>query len=213
MMNLSFTAKWSIANAVGLCVGFFAVLQTGFLLQFGSDFDAHWSPAGLGLGVWLGYRFLGLLLGGALFGTAQALVLMSKLPRIVPWILAGAIGYGLIAAIIWPFWASGLWGKIPGPVEPLLITIGGGLIMGLSQWWFLRINAIQATSWLRWWFAGLFLSLPITFLVFFVVAGIFGLRFSWPFEVGLSGFIIGGVAGLVSAKATRNLFSPSPAHV
>src|SRR5688572_23669228 len=107
----------------------------GFLLQFGFNFEAHWTPSGLGQGVWIGYRFIGLLLGGALFATIQALVLGPRFPRVIPWIIAGALGYGLVAVVMWPFWAAGLWGSIPGPVEPLLITIGGGSLMGLLQWW------------------------------------------------------------------------------
>ena len=202
---MTFLAKWSLANAVGLSLGFVAVLQTGFLLQFGLNFGAHWTPGALGQGVWLGYRFIGLLLGGAIFATVQALVLTAVRPRLRLWVLAGALGYGFIAAVIWPFWAAGLWVSIPGPVEPLLITIGGGCLMGLLQWWFLRSNAVNATRWLSRWLLGLVVSLPVTFVVFFVALGILKVQLSWPSQVALSGFIVGGVAGLISARATQNL--------
>ena len=209
-MTSSFLARWSAANAMGLAVGFVAVLQTGYLLQFGLNFEVHWSPAAIGQGVWLGYRFVGLLIGGAIFALAQTLALGSALPRKGPWVVAGATGYGAIAAVIWPFWAAGLWGRIPGPVEPLLITIGGGSLMGCLQWWHLRSKAAHAARWLRWWLIGLFVSLPATFLFFFVVMGLLKLQLPWPAQVGLSGLLVGGVAGLFSARATQNLAVHSP---
>jgi hypothetical protein len=209
-MNMAFPAKWSIANALGLSVGFVAALQTGFLLQFGFNFDAHWSPEALGQGVWLGYRFIGLLLGGTIFAIAQTVVLPPVVPRLAPWLLTGALGYGFIAVVMWPFWAAGLWGSIPGPVEPLLITIGGGCVMGVLQWLLLRTHAVNATNWLAWWLLGLLVSLPATFVTFFIVLGILKLQLSWPSQVALSGFVVGGVAGLLSARATRSLsFSAS----
>ena len=210
-MNISFSAQWFIANAIGLCTGFVVVLQTGFLLQFGFDFEAHWAPRALGQGVWLGYRFIGLLLGGGLFAAIQALALGPRLPRVVPWIVAGALGYGLVAVVMWPFWAAGLWGNIPGPIEPLVITIGGGSLMGLIQWWYLRSNTATATPWLVWWLVGLLAGVPATFLVFFILMGVLKLGLPWPSQVALSGLVIGAVAGLVSARATQRLsFTAQP---
>jgi hypothetical protein len=200
-MNMSFLAKWSLANAVGLAIGFLAVLQTGFLLQFGSDFESHWKPKALGQGVWIGYRFIGLLLGGTIFAATQAIVLRPYLKRVFPWVVAGALGYGFVIAIIWPLWSAGLWGYIPGPVEPMLITIGGGSVMGLLQWWVLRLNDTHATKWLLLWLTGLVASLPLTFLVFFFVMGILKIQLGWPGEIALNGFVVGGVAAIISAKA------------
>jgi len=202
-MNMLFPARWFFANAAGLTLGFTAVLQTGFLLQFGFNFEQHWTPAALGQGVWLGYRFVGLLLGGAIFAAFQTFVL--RVPRPSLWVAAGSVGYGLIAAIMWPLWAAGLWGSIPGPVEPLLITIGGGSLMGFIQWWLLRNSAINANRWLLWWLVGLFVGLPVTFAVFFTVMAVLKLQLAWPVQVALSGFVVGGIAALVSARATQNL--------
>lgn len=210
-MNLPFPAKWFCANAVGLSLGFTAVLQTGFLLQFGLNFEEHWSPAALGQGVWLGYRFIGLLLGGLIFSAFQALALAPRLPRVSAWVGSGAIGYGLVAVIIWPFWVADVWGRIPGPVEPMLITIGGGSLMGLIQWWHLRSSAVNATKWLLWWLAGLLVSLPVTFAVFVTLIVVLKLQLPWAAEVALNGLVAGGVAGLISARATQSLsFQSAP---
>lgn len=198
---MSFFAKWSLANAFGLSIGFLTILQVGMLLQFGFDLDAHWKPSSLGQGVWLGYRFVGLLLGGTIFAATQAVVLRPYLKHVFQWVIAGALGFGCVIAIMWPLWSAGLWGYIPGPIEPILITVGGGSMMGLLQWSVLRRNSIHATKWLLLWLAGLLASIPVTFVVFFFVMGILKIELGWPIEVALSGFLVGGVPAAISAKA------------
>ena len=79
---------WVAANAVGLCIGFLTVLQTGFLIQFGLQTELHWTPQALGRGVSIFARLVGLVLGGALFGGAQILVLRSYSIRVIPWVLS-----------------------------------------------------------------------------------------------------------------------------
>ena len=89
-------ATWVFANALGLSVGFLAVLQTGFLLQFGLRTELHWTPQALGQGVSIYARLVGLLAGGALLGCAQTLVLRRHSVRVLPWVLCTAAGFGLV---------------------------------------------------------------------------------------------------------------------
>lgn len=73
--------------------------------------------------------------------------------------------------------------------------------MGLLQWRVLRRNSVHATKWLLLWIAGLLASLPITFVVFVFVTGVLKIELGWPTEVALNGFLVGGVAAAISAKA------------
>jgi hypothetical protein len=148
-------STWTAANALGLGLGFPAVLQTGFLIQFGLRTELHWTPQALGQGVSIYARLVGLLVGGAILGAAQALVLRSRPVPVVPWIPSTATGFGLVVAVMWPLWAAGLWGQIPGPVEPILITVGGGSLAGVLQYLLLRREGVIATRWLALWVGGL----------------------------------------------------------
>lgn len=192
---------WVAANAVGLCIGFLTVLQTGFLIQFGFQTELHWTPQALGRGVSIFARLVGLLLGGALLGGAQILVLRSYSIRVIPWVLSTAAGFGLVAFIIWPLWAADLWGRIPGPIEPIIITVGGGTLAGVLQLLLLRRSGYSASKWLSLWIVGLIVSIVPTGLVFMLLEGVLHLSLSWPIQIGINGLIAGGVAALVSGKA------------
>jgi len=192
---------WVFANTLGFSVGFLAVLQTGFLLQFGLRTELHWTPQALGQGVSIYARFVGLLLGGALLGSAQALVLRRYSVRALPWILCTAAGFGLVVGIIWPLWAVDLWGHIPGPIEPIIITVGGGTLAGVLQSLLLRRSAYSISRWLTLWIIGLIVSIVPTALVFMLLEGPLNLSLSWPVQIALNGLLVGGVASLVSGKA------------
>ena len=72
--------KWIIANAFGLGLGFVAVLQTGMLIEFGFDWKLHWNwiekPVAQGATEYVS-RLIAMLAGGAILGSAQALILSS----------------------------------------------------------------------------------------------------------------------------------------
>ena len=194
-------ATWAFANALGLSVGFLAVLQTGFLLQFGLRTELHWTPQALGQGVSIYARLVGLLAGGALLGCAQTLVLRRHSVRVLPWVLCTAAGFGLVVAIIWPLWAANLWGHIPGPIEPIIITVGGGTLAGVLQFLLLRRQAVPAGKWLTLWIAGLVLSMVPTGLVFIVLQQLLRVPLNWPVQIGINGFMVGAFAALVSGKS------------
>lgn len=215
-MQRVFLAKWTAVNALGMAAGFLAVLQTGFLIQFGLNTELHWTPRGLGQGVSIYARFAGLLLGGAILGSAQAFALRRWLRRVIPWIVLTAAGFGLVVAGMWPLWSMGLWGRIPGPVEPIMITVGGGTLAGVFQYLFLRKLAVPAGKWLRRWIGGLVLSLAPTAAVFILLEAVLRVPLSWPAGVALSGLLVGGIAALVSGRALLSIVltrlpTPGPA--
>ncbi len=201
--------KWISANALGLGVGFVAALQTGMFIQFGFDTEIHWKfvppdPGGLVYAAIL----MSMLVGGAIMGSAQALILRSRSVRVAPWILSTTTGFVLIAAVEWPLMAANLWGRIPGPAEPIIIVVGGGSLAGILQYLALRRQGIVASKWLALWVGGLVASLVPTALLFMSLEGL-GLSPSWPMEVFLTGFVVAGVAAWISGRA---LFAATLRH-
>ena len=202
--------KWTLANALGLGVGFVASQQTIMLFQYGLDFERHWQfgqqpdrTLSTYAGILVGAIVLGLILG-----SAQALVLRSRLLRVGPWILATTAGFGLVVAVILPLLAADFWGRIPGPVEPIVITVGGGSLAGVLQYLALRRQGIVASKWLTLWIGGLVASFVPMALVFMSLEGL-GLSLSWPMEVFVMGFIVAGVAAWISGRA---LFAATLRH-
>jgi len=202
---------WTAANALGLGVGFVFMLQTMMLFQYGFDWERHWEfvPPGRTLSVYAG-TLVGALVGGLIFGSAQALVLRSRLLRVIPWILATTAGFGfIVVAVIWPLLATEIMGRIPGPVEPIIGTVGSCSAAGIIQYLVLRRQGIVASKWLAWWVVGVVVSLVPMALVFMSLEGM-GLSLPWPIEVFLSGFIVAGVAALISGGALFTAISPDP---
>ena len=209
-MNASPLPRWTLANALGLAVGFVAALQVGMLFEFGFDWQLHWKwsgePVNQSALSYLGV-FAGWLLAGLLLGSAQALVLRPHLPRIKHWILATVAGFAACAAIFdFPLIAFGFLGAIPGPVEPLIVTVGGSSFAGAAQYLLLRKRGINASKWLLLWIGGLVASVIPTWGLFMSLSAL-GIPLNWPVEIFLSGFVAAGVAALVSATA---LFAALP---
>jgi hypothetical protein len=192
---------WSAANALGLGVAFVAMLQAGMLLRYGLDTDKYWQsvpPSGT-FSEYAAILF-GFLVGGLVLGSAQALVLRSRLPRVGPWIAATTAGFGLMVVVLWPLLAVEVLGRIPGPVEPILATVGSCSVAGLLQYRMLRGRGIVATKWLALWVGGLLVSLVPTTVMFLSLERA-RIALSWPMEVFLSGFPVAGVAALISGGA------------
>ncbi|MGB3299796.1 MAG: hypothetical protein WBA76_16130 [Phormidesmis sp.] len=95
------------------------------------------------------------LLGGALIGSAQWLVLRGHVQRAYRWIVVSVLIWGALAfvdvgAIGWmapdiPFDANGLFLR-----SRLGLFYGGyvGLILGLGQWWVMHRQMVQAWRWI-----------------------------------------------------------------
>jgi hypothetical protein len=202
--------RWVVTNAIGLAVGFVAALQTGMLIEFGFDWRMHWNwierPLAQNATEYVS-TLLSMLAGGTILGFAQAFILLRHSIPINRWILATVTGFGVAAIIIdWPLIALGVLGAIPGPVEPIIVTVGGGSFAGIVQYLSLRRQGIVTPRWLLLWVGGLVAGIVPTAFLMIALEGL-GLAPSWPLEVFLNGFIIAGVAAWISGKA---LFAALP---
>jgi hypothetical protein len=198
MTKISSFSLWIIANAIGLCVGFWAILQVAMLIEFG---QLTWvEGVGEGIDAYLA-RLASVIVGGAILGYAQSRVLKAYSVSAVRWVLATAMGFAVITVVEWPLMYIGMWGNIPGPVEPIILLVGGGSLAGLAQFFHLRRRNIDATKWLGLWIVGLIVSIVPTGLVFMLLQGPLAVSLSWPVEVGLNGLLVGGIAALVSGNA------------
>ena len=126
------------------------------------------------------------------------------------WILATTAGFGLMVVVAWPLLAAEILGRIPGPVEPIMATVGSCSVAGILQYLALRRQGIVASKWLVLWVGGLVADLVPTALLFMSFEGV-ELALSFPMEVFLSGFLVAGVAALISGGALFTAISPDPA--
>ena len=196
-MARSYTIQWSIATAAGMGLGFLAALSP-VLLEAARTGSA--SPPGTSVADFL-TTLAGWLAMGAIFGAAQAVVLRGTAVSIVKWILTSVAGFGIGAVLLdWPLQALGLLGNIPGPVEPVILTHGGGILAATLQCFLLRREGVSGAKWLRYWIIGLVVSLIPTALFFLLVEGLLDIPLSWAMGILINGLIVGGVAALVSAR-------------
>jgi hypothetical protein len=198
-MKMRPTFAWVVASALGLGLGFDAMLLPDFI-QFGIAPDTSSPPTSA---PWhLAFTAMMWVVGGLVLGGAQALVPRFSALHRGHWIVATAVGFGAAAlTLAVPLQAAGVLGRIPGPAEPIMFTIGGCVGAGVFQWLLLRRQGFVAGRWLRLWIAGLVLSLVPTALMFFVLQGLLGLEIVWPVEVFLNGVMCAGVAAWVSGGA------------
>jgi hypothetical protein len=98
-------------------------------------------------------------------------------------------------------------GNIPGPVEPIIFTIGGCGLAGAVQSFLLRRQGRHVSKWLTLWIVGLVLSLIPTILVFFGLQVLLQLSLSWPMEVFVNGMVCAGSAAWVSGNAFFTVLS------
>jgi len=192
--------KWIAVNALGLGLGFLANLQAGMFIRFGLDTEFHWAfiAPGQSLSDYAAV-FLPHMLAGAILAMAQVLILRARLVRVAPWVLSNVVGFGLVSAIIWPLMAVDLWGRIPGPAEPIILLVGGCSMAGILQYLMLSRQGVRAGKWIALWISGLVASLIPAAILFMALEGL-GIVISWPTEVFLSGFMVAGVAAWISGK-------------
>ncbi len=196
-MKNNFTLKWTLANSLGMSLGFLAVLQFIMFYEFGLNFEKHWdfeADSGISENSKLIGIGIGLAIFGSVFSLGQAIILKQYLPKLWAWILNGALGYIVVLLIIWPL--IGIWGEIEGPVEPLTIVLGGTLFMVILQWRYLRKQGIKPTRPFIWFGAGVLLGIIPLPLLFMVI----GLNVPWAAELAIMGLILGGSAGFLSAR-------------
>lgn len=188
---------WIAATSLGLCVGFLASLQVIMLIAHRQLIWVDGILSGMD-----GYLavFVGLLVGGTILGATQSMVTRSYDIPVTPWILATAAGFAAVSVVIMPLLHIEVWGNIPGPIEPLAITVGGCSMAGVFQYMVLRRNQIRAAKWLGIWVVSLILGVIPTSVIFLTLLGPLGISMSWPVEVALTGFLIGGFGALLSGQ-------------
>lgn len=199
----SFHIKWILANAIGFSLAFLAFLQFLMFYAHGLNFELHWdfeaqqnlarSESFIITGISIGLTLLGIILT-----SAQALIIRKYLPKIWPWILNGALGFAIISLIIWPL--RNIWGSIPGPVEPLTITVGGLIFTIIFQWRLLKKNGIKATKPILMYATGTFIGAALLFPLFYIILG----DVPWALQMCITGLVIGASAGALSSKTLLN---------
>jgi hypothetical protein len=167
---------WVLMNALGLGVGFGAYLQTSWIFDHGLDWSKHWTETppqenNLFLAVLRVPTIL--LIAGVILGSAQTMAMRNLPIRKLHWIFATILGFMALAFVIMPLDWAGIMGNIPGPVEPIIVTVGGCSLAGISQYLLLRRNSIRAARWLGLWIGGLFISIIPTALMFLLLSRVF----------------------------------------
>lgn len=205
---------WISVTALGLGLGFIAILQTGMLIEFGFNWEMHWhwveAPVSADARPYLA-TLVSFLVGGAILGSAQAFVVRPRNVSPVGWIVATVTGFCVLAVTVqWPLIALDLLGIIPGPIEPILVTVGGGTIAGIFQYLMVRRQGINSSKWLVLWVIGLVASL-VPMIILFVALDELNISINWPTEVFINGFIVGGIAALASGRVLFAALTERPA--
>lgn len=207
----AFLIRWILWSGVGMSVGFLTFLNFLFFLAFGLNFENYWSEEAtegienaeqllrIGLAV-------GLPLAGTVFTTTQTFALRSFGIRYWRWILAGPVGFLVPALIIWPI--TGIWGDIPGPVEPLSI-VGGGLVGTAAVQWIMVSNRKKGLfKWLVLWSIGLALGM-LVYVASYSLSDSVKILYStsWATEIGVIGFLAGSLAAAATGHTIFRLLS------
>jgi len=199
---------WITATSLGTCVGFLVSLQVVMLIGFGK---LTWVPELLSGATGDLAIFVALPVYGTILGASQSVVIRLYGVPVVPWIVATAAGFFSVSLVIIPLLSAGIWGNIPGPVEPIIITVGGSSMAGIFQYIVLRQNQIRAGKWLGVWIGSLLLGLVPTAVIFMMLEGPLGIAFYWPVEVALSGLLVGGFGALFSGQTFLNTLTKGQA--
>jgi hypothetical protein len=227
----TFRSRWTLTTALGYLLGFwsFGLISTMFKL-FAPESIAHIGPLDLpehldpnALPDWLDrstyetlYTFnlsMHLVMYpifGAVFASIQAFSLRDKLKGVTPWIIAAMLGF-LIIIIGEVFQRHVVIGPHAGPIEPILLVLGGGGLAGVFQFLWLRSQDIRAAKWLGMWIAGILAGIVVAVALLMglgkLISGAIAYleenlpQISWAIEMGIFGSVVGAVAGWISGKA------------
>jgi hypothetical protein len=158
----------------------------------------------------LGYHIVALAAFGGIVGWAQSRLLRDRIPA-SHWVGATALGFvGIL--LFEAIERHVVVGPHAGPIEPLMISIGGSAMAGLAQWWVLRRHGVLASRWLVFWVLGVIVGVGAA------VATVIGLQFvvslfvptfeptsivaqavTWGLMLLTLGLVTGAVAGAISA--------------
>jgi len=158
------------------------------------------------LGHFILYSFV-----GAILAHLQYKVLKEYISNKLVWTLLTILGLEII--LLGDLFYVGLsTGGAPGPLEPLLIGLGGGGLIAVFQYLYLRSAGIKNGKWIGWWILGIltgiiasipFLALYEIYLIEMLKSSLSPMAFllvDWLSFILPYFTLIGFFAGLFSAK-------------
>ena len=229
--------SWAAVNSAGFGLAFLSFIPGMWVMDFflpqgltnmgpstmPEALDPEALPAWLDLQTYrawyrlhLGYHVVALAAYGGIVGWFQSRVLRRFVP-VLPWVAATATG--IVAVLGFEIVERHVViGPHAGPVEPLMISIGGSTLAGVAQWFVLRRRGVIAGRWLAFWIVGVSVGVGVA------VGTIIGLEtavsalFNPPWEnlgavaqaatwgamLLILGSVMGAVAGAFSARALNS---------
>lgn len=227
------TRSWAAATSVGLGLAFVSFIPGMLVMDLflppgltnmGSSampeaLDPEALPAWLDLQTYrswyrlhLGYHVVALAAFGGIVGWVQSRVLREHVPTL-HWV--GATAMGFVAILLFELVERHVVvGPHAGPIEPLMISIGGSTTAGLAQWFVLRQRGVLATRWLAFWVIGVVVGVGVAvatviglqaivslFVPTFMPTSVVAQALAWGTMLLILGLVAGAVAGAISARA------------
>ena len=232
--------SWAVATSVGLGLAFLSfipgmLVMDLFLPPGLTNMGSSAMPEALdpnALPVWLdgatyrswyrmhlGYHIVALAIFGGIVGWVQSRLLRGYVPAL-HWVGATAVGF--VAILCFEIVERHVViGPHAGPIEPLMISVGGSTIAGLVQWSVLRRRGVLATRWLGFWVGGVVVGvgagvaavMGLGALVQSLVdptwtpTGVMAQAVAWGMMLLTLGATTGAVAGAISARALSSSFA------
>lgn len=172
----------------------------------------------------LGYHIVSLAAFGGIVGWVQS----RKLSEYVPtWHWVGATAMGFVGILLFEIVERHVVvGPHAGPIEPLMISIGGSTIAGLGQWLVLRRHGVLATRWLAFWVVGVVVGVGVAvatviglqalvalFVPTFMPTRVVAQALTWGMMLLTLGLVTGAVAGAISARALSSSFAAATSRI
>lgn len=99
-------------------------------------------------------HFILYVIVGTVLSHLQYKVLKEYIPNKLKWTFLTILGLELV--LLGDLFYAGLsTGGAPGPLEPLLLGLGGGGLIALMQFLYLRSRGIKSAKWVGWWILGI----------------------------------------------------------
>ncbi len=151
-----------------ILTGLFHPLQSeGLTLPEIFDLSRDKSPLEFGWGFYITLQlghFILYMIVGAVLSHLQYKVLKEYIPHKLKWTLLTILGLELV--LLGDLLFAGLsTGGAPGPLEPLLIGLGGGSFIAILQFFYLRSTGIKKGKWVGWWIFGIVIGIITSFAI------------------------------------------------
>ncbi len=228
---------WTVANSIGFALAFLSFIPgiliadefmpPGFRAALPESIDPNALPTWLDQQTYdswylrnLTFHMMALPLFGLIVGGLQGRVLAPYLRTLVPWVSVTALAF--VSLLFFELVERHVvTGPHAGPIEPIIISLGGSSLAGILQWYVLRREGIGATRWLSVWVLGSVLGIacgavasimamtltqPLVDLLF---DGTVAEMVAWSRDMLVLGAVFGGVVGAASGSTLLKAVSPS----